>query len=281
MMKRFARAFGRRLANYLNQPLRKYESFDISDPARLAAVLRPADVLLVDGNARVSTAIKYLTQSTWSHAALFVGEHLEDGRARDAAAVLIEADLVGGVIAVPLEKYARLNTRICRPVSLDEAEARHVCQYAIERLGHAYDLRNVFDLARYLLPVPPVPAYWRRRMLALGSGDPTRAICSTLIAQAFQSVRYPILPQVEHRETGAMQSGYARRAVHHIRHYSLFVPRDFDISPFFQVVKPTLEAGFDHRTLAWADTASGPDAAAVPGAAPVCEMHKTSGGDDA
>jgi hypothetical protein len=71
----------------------------------------------------------------------------------------------------------------------------------MDRLGHAYDLKNVFDLARYLLPVPPVPVFWRRRMLALGSGDPTRAICSTLIAQTFQSVRYPIPPQVEHSET--------------------------------------------------------------------------------
>jgi hypothetical protein len=30
------------------------------------------------------------------------------------------------------------------------------------------------------------------------------------------------------------------------------VPRDFDVSPYFQVVKPTLEAGFDPRRLAWA-----------------------------
>ena len=256
MIKRFANACGKWLAQYLNRPIGKYESFDISDPARLAAVLRPADVLLVDGNARVSTAIKYLTQSTWSHAALFVGAILEgDDR------VLIEADLVEGVIAVPLEKYARLNTRICRPVSLDSGECRQVCEYAIERLGYAYDLKNVFDLARYLLPVPPVPVYWRRRMLALGSGDPTQAICSTLIAQAFQSVRYPILPQIEQSVNGAAHWGYVRRVIHHIRHYSLFAPRDFDISPFFQVVKPTLEAGFDHHTLTWADTDTGQVAA--------------------
>jgi hypothetical protein len=33
-------------------------------------------------------------------------------------------------------------------------------------------------------------------MLAIGSGDPTTAICSTLIAAAFGSVHYPILPQI-------------------------------------------------------------------------------------
>lgn len=32
---------------------------------------------------------------------------------------------------------------------------------------------------------------------------------------------------------------------------SLYAPRDFDISPYFAVVKPTLQAGLDYRRLAW------------------------------
>jgi cell wall-associated NlpC family hydrolase len=255
MMKRIANRLGQGLAHYLNQPISRYEPFDISDPARVASVLRPADVLLVDGNSRVSTAIKYLTQSTWSHAALYVGDFLNADATSAAGQKLIEADLGGGVIAVSLHKYARLNTRICRPVGLTGEECRRVCQYAIDRLGHAYDLKNVIDLARYLLPVPPVPVVWRRRMLALGSGDPTRAICSTLIAQAFQSVRYPILPHVEHHKTAAGVAGYSRHEIHHIRHYSLFAPRDFDVSPYFRIIKPTLESGFDPHQLTWADEA--------------------------
>ena len=255
MMKRIATGLGQRLAHYLNQPIRRYETFDSSDPARVAAVLRPADVLLVDGNSRVSTAIKYLTQSTWSHAALYVGDFLNADATSEAGQVLIEADLGEGVIAVSLHKYARLNTRICRPVGLNEEECRRVCQYAIDRLGHAYDLKNVIDLARYLLPVPPVPVVWRRRMLGLGSGDPTRAICSTLIAQAFQAVRYPILPHIEHHKNAVGVTGYSRHEIHHIRHYSLFAPRDFDVSPYFRIIKPTLESGFDHHQLTWADEA--------------------------
>ena len=167
--------------------------------------------------------------------------------------MLIEADLKQGVIAVSLRKYARLNTRICRPVGLGAEDCQRVCRYMIERLGHAYDLKNVIDLARYLLPVPPVPISWRRRLLAFGSGDPTRAICSTLIAQAFQSVRYPILPRVERREITDAKPGYSMREILHIRHYSLFAPRDFDISPYFRILKPEVEDGFDHKTLAWAD----------------------------
>ncbi|WP_448968294.1 hypothetical protein, partial [Klebsiella grimontii] len=79
---------------------------------------------------------------------------------------------------------------------LSEAERHQVVQFAIERIGLQYDTRNIIDLARYLMTTPPIPSRWRRRMIALGSGNPTRAICSTLIAQAFQSVRYPIIPSV-------------------------------------------------------------------------------------
>ena len=50
-------------------------------------------------------------------------------------------------------------------------------------IGLKYDLKNIFDMLRYFLPTPPVPVRWRRRMIAFGSGDPTRAICSSLIAR--------------------------------------------------------------------------------------------------
>jgi len=246
-------ALGRALARYLNQPIHGYEPFSVSHPATLATMLQPGDVLLVEGNARISTAIKYLTQSTWSHAALYVGDFRHSGLGLDAP-VLIEADLEEGVIAVPLTKYGALNTRICRPVGLRAQDAEHVVHYAIGRLGHAYDLRNVIDLARYLLPVPPIPVRWRRRMLALGGGDPTRAICSTLIAQAFQSVRYPILPYIER---SSVEGNYAAQEILSIRHYSLFTPRDFDISPYFRVIKPTVENGFDYQALAWAEDEAG------------------------
>jgi hypothetical protein len=105
---------------------------------------------------------------------------------------------------------------------------------------------------RYLLPTPPVPVRWRRRLLALGSGDPTRAICSTMIAEAFHSVRYPILPQVERRASTDPDCRACEEEVLRIRHHSLFVPRDFDVSPYFQIVKPTLE-GFDPRRVLWDD----------------------------
>lgn len=71
-----------------------------------------------------------------------------------------------------------------------------VVPFMIGKLGLRYDLKNIFDMLRYFMPTPSVPVRWRRRMLAFGSGDLTRAICSTLIAEAYGQIRYPILPEI-------------------------------------------------------------------------------------
>ena len=253
-MGRVIDSVGRVLARYLERPVAGYEPFTPSDPDALAASLRPGDVLLVEGNNQISGVIKYLTQSTWSHAALYVGPL---GKRSDKGEdhTLIEAELGIGVDSAPLSKYSRFHTRVCRPVGLTQDDCEKVCAYAIERIGLAYDLKNITDLMRYLMPLP-VPQRWRRRVLALGSGDPTRIICSALIAQAFESVRYPILPKVTR-----LESRVARREMLEIRHSSLYAPRDFDISPYFAVVKPTIENGFDYRRLHWADLPLPPEEA--------------------
>ena len=92
-------------------------------------------------------------------------------------------------ITVPLSKYAHFNTRICRAVGLGDASKQKVVDYALARIGKQYDSKQIVDLARYLFPYPPVPVWFRRRMLSIGSGDPTKAICSTLIAEAFASIQ--------------------------------------------------------------------------------------------
>jgi hypothetical protein len=231
---------GRVIARYLERRVQGYEPFTPNDPAALRKSLEAGDVLLVEGNSHISRVIKYLTQSTWSHAALYVGP-IEGANTRDGEPhVLIEAEIGQGVISAPLSKYFPHHTRICRPIGLSLEDRRSVCSYAIDRIGFDYDLRNIIDLMRYLIPLP-VPQHWRRRMIALGSGNPTRLICSALIAQAFEAVRYPILPKITQLESEA-----ARREILQIRDSSLYVPRDFDISPYFKIVKPMLE-------VHWAD----------------------------
>lgn len=249
---------GRHIARHLQKPLHGYEPFTPSDPAALRQSLEPGDVLLVEGNNRIAGVIKYLTQSTWSHSALYVGPLAGRATEQGEPHVLIEANVGEGVVSAPLSKYFRFHTRICRPVGLTEADRTTVCDYAVARIGFAYDLKNIVDLMRYLLPLPVSPR-WRRRLIALGSGDPSRLICSALIAEAFRAVHYPILPKIT--LAGSRQ---ALEQILEIRHSSLYCPRDFDISPYFNVVKPTIARGFDYRTLHWVDSPQTPGGEAAP-----------------
>jgi hypothetical protein len=235
---------GEFVAHQLSKPTSGYEPYAAARPELVAMTIRPADVLLVEGaRSKINSAIRYLTQSTWSHAALYVGLGANLGTRDGEPLVLIEAELGKGVIASPLSKFNTYNTRICRPVGLTPEDRNAVVRYATERIGYDYDLKNIIDLMRYFLPQPPVPASWRRRMIALGSGEPTRAICSSLIAQAFESVGYPILPDVRRVDDES------RREILHIRHHSLYAPRDFDVSPFFAIIKPTIETGFNYKQM--------------------------------
>lgn len=246
---------GRLLATKLERPSPGFRPYAYGDPEALRRSLRPGDVLLVEGMTRISVAIKYLTQSTWSHSALYVGDALGD--TGDDPRCLIEANLGEGVVASPLSKYEHVHVRICRAKGLAPEHRDQVVGFMVASLGKRYDLKNVTDLLRFFVPTPPVPMRFRRRMLAMGAGDPTRAICSSLIAEAFETVRYPILPKItrELRHEDAAQ--YQRREILHIRHHSLYAPRDFDISPYFEIIKPTLEQGFDYRRLRWSDADTG------------------------
>ncbi|MDZ7822661.1 MAG: YiiX/YebB-like N1pC/P60 family cysteine hydrolase [Ahrensia sp.] len=247
---------GKWLAGRLERQSSGYMPYTPSDPETLYRTLQPGDILLVEGNRKISAAIKYLTQSTWSHAALYIGDELEEADADGNKKRLIEVNLGTGCTAEPLEKYRAHNTRICRAAGLTPADREKVIRFMISKIGIQYDTRNIIDMVRYLVPTPPVPVRWRRRMLQFGSGDPTRAICSTLIAQAFQEIKYPILPEITAAPGRARAtSDYSRREILHIRHHSLFTPRDFDLSPYFSVVKPTLEYGFDYKKLIWGERA--------------------------
>ena len=202
----------------------------------LTEAIRPGDVLLVEGKQRFSTAIKYLTQSNWSHVAIYIGKR------DDAEHELLEADLEQGVITLPLSTYATFHTRICRPINLHSEDLESIILFCLARLGHTYDVKNIFDLARYLLPLPPVPTRFKRSLLTFGSGDPTKAICSSLIAEAFQKVHYPIVPRLEQVKSRKRFKKF---------HPSFYVPSDFDRSPYFEIIKPTPLGGFDYKSMPW------------------------------
>lgn len=237
-MNRLRRLVGRWIANFLTQELEAAPALPV-DIAALEKLLHKADVILVEGNLRISAVIKYLTQSTWSHAVLYAGNGL-----------CIEADMLLGVRRFPLAELAPYHLRICRPISLTPEDADKIIAHAASRIGVQYDLKHVLDLARYMVPLP-LPRAWRRRAIALGSADPSRAICSTLVAEAFQAARYPILPEPPQLPLASLAASAKVREIYHIHDTGLFTPRDFDISPYFHVIKPDMPRPFDHHNLVW------------------------------
>ena len=236
-------ASSRWLVGYLTRRVRNYQRRVPNDLPRLKAELKVGDVLLVEGNTRISQIIMYLTQSSWSHATLYIGDALlrwggpEAERAldlygEDASHLLVESDLKRGVVAVPLMKYRDQNLRICRPVGLTSGQIDQVLSEVLRNLGVRYDRQNIFDLARYLVPFHLLPRRFRREPLYLGASTSREVICSALIARAFYRVGQPIQPPIPPWE-GADRSEGAWK----MRHPSFVMPRDFDLSEAFRVVK--------------------------------------------
>src|SRR5262245_38532034 len=126
-MGRFVRHVGCLIAR-LQKPANDHEPFGATpDSTALRDTLRPGDVLLVEGKSDISGGIKDLTQSMWSHSALYVGPIA--GRATEEEPhVLIEANIDEGVVSAPLSKYLHCHTRICRPVGLNDADCEKICR---------------------------------------------------------------------------------------------------------------------------------------------------------
>lgn len=187
---------------------------------KLSKIIQPCDIILVEGKSNFSKGIKYLTQSIWSHSAIYLGEYSPD---KDRP--LFEADIQEGVRLLPLDFYRDYHVRICRPRITIEEKAQ-LAEFLLNKIDHKYDLKLVFDLMKYLIR-PPVPNKYKKFVMEFGSNDASKVICSSIIAEAFQSINYPILPQIE-------QELYVKK------HYKLITPSDFDKSPFFEIIKPTL-----------------------------------------
>jgi hypothetical protein len=99
---------GKWIAYYLQKEQPGYEPFTPSDPERLRGIIQPGDVLLVEGNSRISGIIKYLTQSTWSHSALYVGPVAGASESDGEPHVLIEANVGEGVVTAPLRNISTI-----------------------------------------------------------------------------------------------------------------------------------------------------------------------------
>src|SRR5688500_14263947 len=109
---------GKLIARYLQHEAIGFEPFTPSDPEHLRHIIQPGDVLLVAGYNRISGDIRYLTQSTWSNAAVSVGPIDGAFEPKGEQHGMIEANIGEGVAPAPLSKYYASHTRLCRPVGL-------------------------------------------------------------------------------------------------------------------------------------------------------------------
>jgi len=272
----------RQFIRLLTKPLKNYTPRLPNDLNALKRQVRKGDIILVEGEQRVSEVIKYLTQSSWSHSAMYIGDelvrrhHPQLGQVRaafgdEANYLLIEALVESGVVVSPLSKYINFNLRVCRPHNLRKDHLQIILDDVISQLGYRYDLKNVFDLARYFLPVSLVPRRFRRKALHFGSGLPTEVICSSMFAAAFDKVGFPIVPRITAHHQRELQrrsfftdflsdffsltNGSRSRFIFRRSHPTLITPRDFDLSPYFEIVKFNViePSRFDYRKIIWAE----------------------------
>ena len=213
----------------------------LCDFERIRYEIRPCDVVLVEGRSRISEIIRTITQSPWSHSALYIGRihDIDDEELREKLLsfyagdpneqLIIEAWLGVGTVVEPLSKYRADSLRVCRPAGLARQDAQHIMKFALHHLGFEYDLRQLMDLGRFLFPYSIIPRRWRSSLFEHNAGVPTRSVCSSMIAAAFASVKFPVLPVLEERRDGSL------RMVP--RNSRLFTPRDFDYSPYFDIIK--------------------------------------------
>lgn len=226
---------------------------------RLSYELRPGDVLLTEGRSHVAEVIKLTTQSPWTHSMLFLGrlydirdkatrdkiKHHFDGDPKEQ--LLIEAMVGEGTIVTSLNKYRDEHIRICRPKGLSPADAQKVIAYSVDQLGTDYDVRQILDLLRFLFPYSFLPRRWRSSLFQHEfSKRNNRTVCSTMMAEAFHSVNFPILPFAEKTDDGRVRL--------YQRNPRLYTPKDFDYSPYFDIIKYPffgLEDISIYRKLPW------------------------------
>jgi Orthopoxvirus protein of unknown function (DUF830). len=230
----------------------------LSDFNHICQEIQRADVLLIEGRSHASTIIKHVTQSPWSHAVLYIGrindildptfKRIAERHSKypEETQLVIESEIGLGTIISSIDKYRYDHIRILRPHGLSKSSTPEVINYAIGRIGRSYDVRHLLDLARFLFPWGLFPRRWRSSLFQHNALQPTRDICTTMIANAFHSVHFPILPVIRKNEAKELEIIE--------RNVNLFTPCDFDFSPFFDVIKYPilpLDAQGEYKNLNW------------------------------
>ncbi len=254
----------RLIAARLNKKSTEYFYRIPNNMKNLKRYIRKGDVVLVEGNQRLSELIKLFTQSHWSHSAFYVGNELiKEGSIHrekilsefgdQAKHMVVEAITGNGVIVSSLDKYEFHNLRVCRPYGITKSDIKEVVDNVLGNIGREYDDRNIYDIAFSLLPFGLNP--WKKKNLeiCIGNCDEFAVTCSGLIAKSFHSVGYPISPAINIADDNKIliEDGNPYGHNYTKRHFSQITPADFDLSPNFKVIKFNIieDGDFDYKSL--------------------------------
>ena len=214
----------------------------LCDFSRICHEIIPGDVLLMEGSSVVSGMIKRITHSCWTHASLYIGRvhSIQCPKTRaiiemhhkgdPSQQLLLETWPGQGTVINTIDEYSEEHIRICRPTGISFDDTQRVIDFAVAHLGGDYNMRHFFDLGRYLIASKWLPQKWRSSLFRRHKPSKTsKDICSALIAEAFISVDFPILPLIIEEKEGKIVM------IH--RNPRLFVPSDFDYSSYFNIIK--------------------------------------------
>lgn len=204
-------------------------------------LLEPTDVVLIDANTLADRKIKAISGSRWSQAYLYIGrlhdirnsslraavnEHLN---CQSDTQLMLKVDLVKGIHITTISELRQQTFRICRPRGLSEEDKQSVINYAISRMSP--QAKHAWWPAVRLMLVPwrLLSAKWRLRMFRYLSGRRLRRAVGGTVGDAFSFIQFPILPLVKGEEESTSKL---------YRQYPfIFFAADFDLSPYFDVVK--------------------------------------------
>ncbi|MFN8389271.1 MAG: hypothetical protein U0136_03170 [Bdellovibrionota bacterium] len=202
----------------LTDPVRLYSPTEATDVRSLKNRLELGDVVLVCGNARISSVVKLLTTSPWSHVVLYVGDRrdlLTEQEKEEWSAtfgeasmkhLVIDADPVRRVHLKPIDEYAGLMLRHCRAEAITPDDAERVVDSALSQLGRMYDVKHILRLLLFFsFPWELLPETLRRFSSDFTLSETDR-ICSRVVSEAFHSVGYPIRHSEIVRDRGALHN---------------------------------------------------------------------------
>lgn len=242
--------------NFLSKEDKLPKHTYLYDYDKMIQEIKPGDLLLVESHTRLGNIIRLISESTWTHSALYIGkaEDIKDPNLRSILSkhttqpsdhLVIESILGKGTIVSSVSSYKNYHIRILRPSMILPEDIDNVIAFAIHDIGEKYSIRHLFDLARFIFPWSIFPRRWRSSLFQHNMLQPTEDICSSMIADAFQSINYPILPVIQ-------KEGEVYAFIH--RNPRLYTPSDFDLSPYFNVIKYPilpLKPGMSYRDLPW------------------------------